>query len=65
MQLIPRLFAIACAVLPSFAWAGSDAALRAAIDAAVRPVMAEYGIPGMAVAVTVDGRPAFFHYGVA
>jgi beta-lactamase class C len=65
MQLIPRLFAIACAVLPSFAWAGSDAVLRAAVDAAVRPVMAEYGIPGMAVAVTVDGRPAFFHYGVA
>jgi len=65
MQLISRLFAIACAVLPASAWAGSDAALRAAVDAAIRPVMAEYDIPGMAVAVTIDGRPAFFHYGVA
>ncbi|HEX8478036.1 MAG TPA: class C beta-lactamase, partial [Telluria sp.] len=65
MPLISRLFAIACAILPASAWAGNDAALRAAVDAAVRPVMAEYGIPGMAVAVTVDGRPAFFYYGVA
>jgi beta-lactamase class C len=65
MQIIPRLFAIACAMLPSFAWAGSDGALRDAVDAAVHPVMARYDIPGMAVAVTLDGRTAFFHYGVA
>ena len=65
MQPFPRLFAIACAILPCCAAANPDAALRAAVDAAVRPVMAQYDIPGMAVGVTVDGQCAFFHYGVA
>lgn len=65
MQPFSRLFAIACAIFPCCAAAAPDAALRAAVDTAVRPVMAQYDIPGMAVAVTVDGRCAFFHYGVA
>ncbi len=40
-------------------------AVAAAVDAAFRPLLAEYGIPGMAVAVTVDGRQHHFTYGVA
>ena len=40
-------------------------ALQATVDQAVRPVMAQYGIPGMTVGVTVDGRHATFEYGVA
>lgn len=40
-------------------------AVRAAVDAAIRPIMAEYKVPGMAVAVTVDGRHRVFNYGVA
>lgn len=40
-------------------------AVAAAVDAAFRPLLAEYGIPGMAVAVTLGGRQHHFTYGVA
>lgn len=39
--------------------------LRAAVDAAIEPVLQEYRIPGMAVAVTVNGKRYFYNYGVA
>src|SRR5260370_35639334 len=39
--------------------------VRAVVAQAVRPVMKQYGIPGMAVGVTVDGRHYVFDYGVA
>jgi len=66
-------------VLPTFAatlaayvisQTGAAAALRnddvrAVVSQAVRPVMKQYGIPGMAVGVTVDGRHYVFEYGVA
>ncbi|CCJ88531.1 Beta-lactamase [Cronobacter turicensis 564] len=34
-------------------------------DAVVNPLMAHYQIPGMAVAVSVNGETHFWHYGVA
>ncbi|ELY4157143.1 beta-lactamase [Cronobacter turicensis] len=34
-------------------------------DAVVNPLMARYQIPGMAVAVSVNGETHFWHYGVA
>jgi beta-lactamase class C len=56
--------ALAC--LSSCSLAGAQPAdIRGIVDAAIRPVMAEYDVPGMAVAVTVDGRAYFFNYGVA
>ena len=39
--------------------------VRAAVEGAFRPLMEQFGIPGMAVAVTVDGRRHFFDFGVA
>ncbi len=45
--------------------ADEAAAVKAAIDAAVKPVMAQYGIPGMAVGVTIDGNRHFAEFGSA
>lgn len=44
---------------------GRPDALGAAVDEAFGSLLAEHGIPGMAVAVTVDGRQHHFTYGVA
>ncbi len=35
------------------------------VDGVVEPLMKEYGIPGMAVGVTVDGKQYLYNYGVA
>lgn len=39
--------------------------ITAAVDNAFRPLLTKYDVPGIAVAVTVDGRQYFFSYGVA
>jgi beta-lactamase class C len=36
-----------------------------AVDAAIRPMMAKDKIPGVAVGIIVDGKPAVFNFGVA
>lgn len=45
--------------------AGSPDAVQAAVDRAFRPLLEQYDVPGMAVAVTVDGRRYFVDYGLA
>lgn len=59
--------ALACSCFAAASgWAADDsAAIRAIVDAAVRPIMAEHALPGMAVAVTVDGKAYTFNYGLA
>ena len=39
--------------------------LDAAVAAAIRPTMAQYRIPGMAVAIHAHGQRYYFNYGVA
>jgi beta-lactamase class C len=72
LTIWPRLTSrIAIAIIsscfvPLTSWAADDSAkIRAIVDTAIRPLMAEYDVPGMAVAITVDGQPFFFNYGVA
>jgi beta-lactamase class C len=48
-----------------FASESSPDTLKASIDAIIQPLMQEQDVPGMAVAVLVNGKAHFFNYGVA
>lgn len=63
----PLALALAASCLLSIAGRAADdpGKITAAVDGAFRPLMAKYDVPGIAVAVTVDGREYFFNYGVA
>lgn len=39
--------------------------LRAVVEQAIRPLMVQYQVPGMAVGVTVNGQASIFTFGVA
>ncbi|MGH8190291.1 MAG: serine hydrolase, partial [Rhodanobacteraceae bacterium] len=63
---------LATGVVAAFAFGSSSHAasvsrsqVTTVVEAAVRPVMAKDGIPGMAVGLTVDGKSYVFNYGVA
>ncbi|WP_338801365.1 class C beta-lactamase [Pseudomonas sp. RSB 5.4] len=43
----------------------SDEQLQALVNKSVTPVMQQQNIPGLAVAITVNGQPHYFNYGVA
>lgn len=43
----------------------ADSQIEAVVNGAVLPVMQQQSIPGMAVAVTVNGKAHYFNYGVA
>lgn len=54
-----------CALLaPAAAHAVDDHHIRAVVEDAVLPLMARYDIPGMAAALSVDGRAYVFNFGV-
>ena len=63
----PLVLALAASCLLSTAGraSGDSGKITTAVDGAFRPLLAKYGVPGIAVAVTVDGREYFFNYGVA
>ncbi|MEN5045382.1 class C beta-lactamase [Pseudomonas koreensis] len=42
-----------------------DEQLQALVNKAVTPVMQQQNIPGLAVAITINGQPHYFNYGVA
>ncbi|MBX4991686.1 class C beta-lactamase [Rhizobium leguminosarum bv. viciae] len=45
-------------------FAAGEAEVRAIADAAIKPIMEKYAIPGVAVGITVGGRDHIFTYGV-
>ncbi len=57
--------ALGSLLISSFASGAQDAPLTAIVDGAIQPVLKEYRIPGMAVAVLKDGKAHYFNYGVA
>jgi beta-lactamase class C len=59
------LAVIALLLVPATAQAADTARITAAVDRAFRPLLKEHDIPGLAVAVTVDGKQQVFTYGVA
>jgi beta-lactamase class C len=68
----PIMLAVFAASLAAYilSQTGAAAALQnddvqTVVTQAVRPVMKQYGIPAMAVGVTVDGRHYVFDYGIA
>ena len=58
------LGALASAVFPAFGQR-DDRQLSDAVDNAIRPLMAQFDIPGMAVGLTLAGRRHVFPFGVA
>jgi beta-lactamase class C len=54
-------FALLLGVSHSFA----DERVEAIVKAAIEPVMQQQQIPGVALAITVNGQPHYFNYGVA
>ncbi|MBC7918671.1 MAG: beta-lactamase [Rhodoferax sp.] len=66
--LYKRILQVACVAFcffPATGRADDATRIRTAVDTAIRPLMAQYDLPGMAVAVTVNGQSTFFSYGVA
>lgn len=57
--------AIICLLPTASAAADSSSKIAAAVDGAFRPLLKAHDVPGIAVAVTVDGKQYFFNYGVA
>jgi beta-lactamase class C len=62
----PKLAVLAAAFLLFGARAhAAENQLDRVVNEAIRPVMKENDVPGMAVAITVQGKRHFFYYGVA
>jgi beta-lactamase class C FOX len=59
------LLTLVSLLLAPCTYASGEAPLTAAVDGIIQPVLKEYRIPGMAVAVLKDGKAHYFNYGVA
>jgi CubicO group peptidase (beta-lactamase class C family) len=63
-----KLFTIITCFLTSNSYAAGEvdqSRIREAVDTTIRPVMQTYSIPGMAIAVSINGKRYFYNYGVA
>jgi beta-lactamase class C len=57
-----------CSVFLAILGAGhsmADDRVETIVNMAIKPVMQQQQIPGMAVAITINGQPHYFNYGVA
>ncbi len=59
------LLTLGSLLLAPCTYASGEAPLAAAVDGIIQPMLKEYRIPGMAVAVLKDGKAHYFNYGVA
>lgn len=59
------LLTLGSLLLAPYTYASGEAPLTAAVDGIIQPMLKEYRIPGMAVAVLKDGKAHYFNYGVA
>jgi CubicO group peptidase (beta-lactamase class C family) len=67
MRLLKMFTFITC-FLTGNSYAAADvdqSRIREIVDSAIRPVMQTYNIPGMAIAVTINGKRYFYNYGAA
>lgn len=66
MKLLVKaaLFATVLATAIGHAADNPQAVIKRAVDQEVKPLMAKYGIPGMAVGITIHGKSYVFDYGV-
>lgn len=62
--VVAALVAVSAVAAPS---RGADRSpdIKGVVDAAIQPLMTKYGVPGMAVGVTVGGKTYVYDYGVA
>src|ERR1700748_1687110 len=63
-RILTATLLAACASTACYA-ADDDAGVKTAVDAAIKPVMAKYDIPGVASGVTVGGHDYIYNYGLA
>lgn len=64
-NLIPLASYSAFALLLGASHSFADERIEALVKATVEPVMQQQQIPGVAIAITVNGQPHYFNYGVA
>jgi beta-lactamase class C len=64
-QLTRRSLLAAAIAAPAHAVATRSTDIEKIVTKSIQPVMARYGIPGMAVGITLRGQPHVYNYGVA
>ena len=65
-SLVAAILLAVCAIADiSYATDDAPDRIESAVVAAIRPVMAKYRIPGMAVGITIAGKSSVYNYGVA
>lgn len=66
LSLMATVVFAACMTAPvSHAADNTPQGIKLTVDATIRPIMAKYGIHGMAVGIVAGGKPYVFDYGVA